>query len=40
MSCIASGIFLPGQIMLLARDMKESGNIDRRDKESQCPLGC
>ena len=29
-SCIASGILLPGQTMVFARDMKESGNIDRR----------
>jgi hypothetical protein len=30
MSCIASGILLPGQTIVLARDMNESGNIDRR----------
>jgi hypothetical protein len=30
MSCIASGILLPGQTIVLARDIKESGNIDRR----------
>ena len=29
MSCIASGILLPGQTIVLARDMNESGNIDR-----------
>ena len=29
-SCIASGILLPGQTTVLARDIKESGNIDMR----------
>ena len=30
MSCIASGILLPGQTIVLARDIKEFGNIERR----------
>ena len=38
MSCIASGILLPGQTMMFGRDMKESGNIDRRYWKSM-PLG-
>jgi hypothetical protein len=29
-SCIASGILLPGQTMVFGRDMKEAGNIDSR----------
>jgi hypothetical protein len=29
-SCIASGILLPGQTMVFGRDMNEAGNIDRR----------
>ena len=30
MSCIASGILLPGQTIVFARDMKEFGIIDMR----------
>ncbi len=30
MSCMASGIFAPGQTMVFGRDMKEEGSIDRR----------
>jgi hypothetical protein len=38
MSCIASGILLPGQTIVFARDMNESGNIDIRYGKSM-PLG-
>ena len=30
MSCMASGIFAPGQTMVFGRDMNESGSIDSR----------